>query len=144
MALFNLGRLKDFTKGAKKFNNKDFLQAVCGVCCATAYADGNCDDSELATMTALIMNDDTLSGFNPDEIEKEIERHSKNFKLNQMVGELNVKKCVNVLGGQDQKEMTIAMALAVAGADGNVDKSEVNVIKKFAQTMGVSTREFGI
>ncbi|PAB57731.1 tellurite resistance TerB family protein [Anaeromicrobium sediminis] len=144
MAFFSLGRLMDFKKGAKKFNNKDFLQAVCGVCCAVAYADGSCSDEEMATMQALIMNDESLSEFTPGEIEIEIERHSKNFKLNQIVGELNAKKAVKGLGGTEQKEMTVAIALAVAGADGKIDDSEVKVIKKFASEMGVSTRAFGI
>lgn len=145
MAFLSLGKLKGIMKGAKKFNNNDFLRAVCGICVAVAYADGTCDEMEMATMETLIKNDESLSAFSESEIEVEIERHKKNFSMNSLVGKTVAKKDIKNLAGEDQKEMAVVLALAVAGADGEVDeKHEVPVIKEFAKILGVSTSQFGI
>lgn len=145
MAFLSLGKLKGLMKGAKKFNNNDFLKAVCGLCVAVAYADGNCDEMEMATMETLIQNDESLSAFTPGDIETELERHKKNFSMNALVGKTVAKKDIQALAGEDQKEMAIVLAIAVAGADGEIDdKHEIPLIKEFAKILGVSTSQFGI
>lgn len=144
MALFSFGKVKDLLKVGKKFNNKDFLKAVVGMSVAVAYADGDCDDAEIITMTELMKADESLSAFSESDIDTSIEKISKSFSINAMVGNLTVGKSVKALAGEDQKEMAMAIALAVAGADGNVDKDEIRVLKGFAKDMGISTSKFGI
>ena len=48
------------------------------------------------------------------------------------------------MNDNDQKEMVVAFALAVAGADGEIEEVESKVLKDACKVLGVSSSKFGL
>lgn len=138
------GNFKNLLKGAKKYENQEFLNGAVALSLMVAFADGNCDDAELGTIEALIQVEDSLSAFSEHEIETAINKFKTKFSISAGVGKLDVDKALKSMNDNDQKEMVIAFALAVAGSDGEVGEHELKVIKDACKVLGVSSSKFGL
>ena len=140
------GNLSNFLKSAKNVTNKDVLVATCGVCVSVACVDGDYSKEEFATISSMIANDDRLKSFTQNDIDQAMAKFTVNFSQPHMipVGKIHVNTALEVSTlVKEEKQMIIAMALAVAGADGNIDKDELDLIETYSRKLGVSMSLFG-
>lgn len=141
---------KAFGAGAKEIKaeyseNKDFLEAVLAASALVAAADGDIEETERRKVISVVSNHATLSKlYASNVIEATAETMFKRAKdasgRNQLARELDDVK--NRPGGQQMAEDAYLIALDIAGADGELEPAEVEVLKKIAARLNVDTSKF--
>lgn len=129
----------------KKYANKDFLDAVVSSCALVAMADGEATSDEKAKMLGYIQRNKELKMFNMSDVKSRFTYFVDSIEFDNMLGK---KECMDSILKirQDSEECftCVALALAIAKSDGNLDKDEIAIVKDIASKLGVSTRELGI
>lgn len=141
---------KAFGAGAKEIKaeyseNKDFLEAVLAASALVAAADGDIEEQERRKVISVVSNHATLSKlYASNVIESTADTMFKRAKdasgRNQLARELDDVK--NRTGGQQMAEDAYLIALDIAGADGELEPAEVEVLKKIAARLNVDTSKF--
>lgn len=141
---------KAFGAGAKEIKaeyseNKDFLEAVLAASALVAAADGDIEETERRKVISVVSNHATLSKlYASNVIESTADTMFKRAKdasgRNQLARELDDVK--NRPGGQQMAEDAYLIALDIAGADGELEPAEVDVLKKIAARLNVDTSKF--
>jgi tellurite resistance protein len=125
--------------------NRDFLEAVCAASALVAFADGDLEDSERQKAAAIITGHATLGKmYDRNVIEQTIEtmfKRAKDASGRQMLArELDdIKGRPN---GAQMAEDAYLIALDIAGADGEIEPQETEVLKKIAGRLGVDASKF--
>ena len=141
---------KAFGAGAKEIKaeyseNKDFLEAVLAASALVAAADGDIEETERRKVISVVSNHATLSKlYASNVIESTADTMFKRAKdasgRNQLARELDDVK--NRPGGQQMAEDAYLIALNIAGADGELEPQEAEVLKKIAARLNVDTSKF--
>lgn len=141
---------KAFGAGAKEIKaeyseNKDFLEAVLAASALVAAADGDIEETERRKVISVVSNHATLSKlYASNVIESTADTMFKRAKdasgRNQLARELDDVK--NRPGGQQMAEDAYLITLDIAGADGELEPAEVEVLKKIAARLNVDTTKF--
>lgn len=125
--------------------NRDYLEAVCASAALVAAADGDIEDSERIKTVKIISAHPTLSKFyTPAVIEQTADtmfKRAKDVSGRQMLArELDDIKTLE--NGKQMAEDVYLIALDVAGADGEIEPQETEVLKKIANKLGVNASDF--
>lgn len=136
---------KAFKAGKTEINaayseNRDFLEAVCAASALIAAADGDLEDSERQKAVRILTNHPVLGKlYKQNDIENCLESMFKRAKDNsgrlQLARELDDIKKRDT--GAQMGEDVYLIASDVAGADGEVDDKEKEMLKKIAGRLGV-------
>lgn len=127
-----------------KVENRDLMQAIVGGALLVAYADGECEEAELAKMEQVISALPELINFG-SEISETIGRFHSLLEAGFRLGKLKVlKEIEDIKGSDDDKQLVFNVMLTIAEADEKVEPEEVAVIKEVGQRLGINLREYGI
>ena len=128
----------------KKIENKDLMQAVVGAMVLIAYADGECERSELDKIERLIAANDSLAHFG-SEIQQTMGRYVEFMEAGPRLGEMKImREIADVKNNAQEAEEVFVLAITVAEADGEIEPAEVKMLAKIGRELGLRVQDFGI
>lgn len=139
--MFGLTKMfsKKFTETRQKMGkieNKDTVEGAVALMVWVAYADGNCDADEIATLENVIKSDEAFSQWQ-SEIPEMVNKWLEKFKLFKRGAVLDALKELGDLKSDPANAAKVLVAgLAVADNDG-IGKEEEGVLRQAASALGV-------
>ena len=127
-----------------KVENRDLMQAIVGGALLVAYADGECEDAELAKLDKTINALPELQHFG-SEISETINMFRMQFETGFRIGRQKAMKEIEDLkASPDEKLLCFNVMVTIAESDGEIEPEEVKVLKEVASMLGINLRDFGI
>jgi tellurite resistance protein TerB len=134
-------------EAAEKMGKKDLVEAICAACVLVSAADGDIEESELAAMQSIIENHDAVALFR-GEIPGILDKYKKKIMVNGKVsisGKVALmREIADVKADAKEKEDVFAVAVDIAGADGEIEPAEKTVLKDIANKLNINTADYGI
>ena len=128
----------------KKVENRDLMQAVVGAMVLIAYADGECERSELDKIERLIAANDSLAHFG-SEIQQTMGRYVEFMEAGPRLGEMKImREIADVKNNAQEAEEVFVLAITVAEADGEIEPAEVKMLAKIGRELGLRVQDFRI
>jgi len=121
----------------KKFDKRDLAQAVVNAAWLVAFADGDCDALERAKIDQVLKTNPVLSNFTSElqEISTRIVNLLEtDFKIGRRAA---LREIEDVKGDTREAEDVLDVAVAIAQADGEIEKSEMKVLEQIALVLGL-------
>jgi len=141
--MFGFG--KKVFKSAKKAANQNQMEAIVAGAMLVAAADGEIERSELAKLEALIANNENMSAFKRQEIQKVIQKYSGILEADFHVGRSKMLKEIgDVSDNPEAAEEVFLNMLAIAKSDGEIEPAEAKVLIDVARRIGVDASEYGV
>lgn len=151
MALFD--RLKEQAKslrqrlsrgqGAARGRGGAYRDASMAVCALVAAADGHVDASETAQVESLILSNDVLRSFPPEQLRRRFHKHvsalTRDFPQGKAEALQEIAKAANK---PTEARSVIQTGMVIAGADGHFSQAEVEVLREACGVLGLSPAEF--
>ncbi|WMC09560.1 tellurite resistance TerB family protein [Oceanimonas pelagia] len=129
---------------AKKFENRDLMEAYVGGCVAVMYADGSVEDEELQNLEAQIAANPSMDGYG-SEINQTIAKFSSMFDAGPRMGMLKVmREIADIKASKEEAEEVFVAMLTTAESDGDICDKELAVLKKVGQTLGINLRDYDL
>lgn len=136
------GQLK--TK-ADQFKSKEFAAASMAMCALIAAADGSIDAAERQKTAALIMSNDVLAVFPPEELRSKFDFYcdklSKDFDFGKVEA---VATIARLKSKPEQGRAVIQIGIIIGGADGTFDADEKRAVKEACFAVGIAPAEFDL
>ncbi|NIG12985.1 tellurite resistance protein [Pantoea sp. Al-1710] len=130
-------RAKRMTTDITKFDKRDLAQAVVNAAWLVAYADGNCDALERAKIDQVLKTNPVLYNFTSELAEissRIVNLLETDFKIGRRAA---LREIEDVKGDQREAEDVLDVAVAIAEADGEIEKSEMKVLEQIALVLGL-------
>ncbi|MBY0419370.1 MAG: TerB family tellurite resistance protein [Pararheinheimera sp.] len=122
----------------KKMENRDLMQAAVGAALLVAYADGECEDSEVSKLQEVIASLPALSSFGP-ELGQTVDRYNQQLKTSFILGRTQImREIADVKNNQQEAEDVLIVAITIAAADGEVEPKEQEVLKQIGRQLGLN------
>lgn len=126
----------DIKNSAAKMTNKDLVEAVVSGSLLVAFADGNCEDSEIATLEAILASDQQFDAWQ-SEIPAMVSKYAAKFSAGYRLGKLSALREISDLKS-DQKDAELAFVCILTVAEqGGIDDKEEVVLKEIANAFGL-------
>ncbi len=125
--------------------NKDFLEAVCAAASLVGWADGDLDQSEKTKAVSLITNHPVLGKLYKQDVIEQTANTMFSRGKDKSGRQLLARELDDLKGkpnGSQMAEDVYLLASDIAGADGKMDPTEEDVLKKLATRMGVDASKF--
>jgi tellurite resistance protein TerB len=136
------GQLK--TK-AGQFKSKEFANGSMAMCALIAAADGSIDASERQKTAGLIMSNDVLAIFPPDELKQKFDFYCDKLSSDYDFGKVEaVATIAKLKSKQDQARAVIQIGIIIGGADGTFDDDEKKAVKEACFAVGIAPAEFDL
>ena len=136
------GTAKELGEKSIKAENKDLMEAMVGCACLIAYADGELEEAEITTITALLENSQALKLFG-NEPQQEFDRLCNIMEAGYRMGRLNVmKEIADVAGNKEEAEMVLVMGIEVAFADGDYEPEEKKELEAIAKKLNLKLDDY--
>lgn len=127
-----------------KVQNRDLMQAIVGGAMLVAYADGECEDAEMAKLDKTISALPELQHFG-SEIRETISTFRQQFETGFRIGRQKAMKEIEDLkASPDEKMLCFNVMVTIAESDGEIEPEEVKVLKEVASMLGINLRDFGL
>lgn len=132
------------TKTAQ-FKNKEFANGAMAMCALVAAADGTIDPAERQKTAGLIMSNQALSVFEPDDL-----REKFNWFCDKLAGDFDFGKVEatatigKLKSKPEQARAVIQIGIIIGGADGNFDQHEKATVKAVCFAVGIDPAEFDL
>ncbi|PPC63894.1 tellurite resistance protein [Pantoea sp. ICBG 1758] len=130
-------RARRVTNDITKFEKRDLAQAVVNAAWLVAFADGNCDPIERAKIDQVLKTNPVLYNFTSELAEistKIVNLLETDFKIGRRAA---MREIEDVKGDQREAEDVLDVAVAIAEADGEIEKSEMKVLEQIALVLGL-------
>lgn len=127
-----------------KVENRDLMEAIVAGAILVTYADGECEEAELAKMEQVISALPELSHFG-SEISETIGRFQSILEAGFRLGKLKVmKELEDIKGSDEDRQLVFNVILTIAEADGEIEDAEVKVLKEVGHRLGINLREYDL
>lgn len=141
--MFGFG--KKVFKSAKKVANQNQMEAIVAGAMLVAAADGEIERKELEKLEALIANNENLTAFKRQDIQRTIQKYSGILEADFHVGRAKMlKEIADVSDNAEQAEEVFLNMLAIAKSDGEIEPAEAKVLIDVGRRLGVDPTEYGI
>jgi tellurite resistance protein TerB len=149
MAFCNPAVGKESTMGlldrVKKFQNRDFMEAVAAACAMVASVDGLVRPEEAAKVVDYAQIDETLSVFDSFEVMETFDAYVRTFEFDYQVGRQKAFEAIRKLTGRrEPAQLLVLVAMAVADADGEFDNNQRLAVREICRVVGLSLKEFDL
>jgi len=128
-----------------QLKSKEFANGSMAMCALIAAADGSIDAAERQKTAALIMSNDVLAVFPPEELRTKFDFYcdklSKDFDFGKVEAIGTIAK---LKGKQDQGRAVIQIGIIIGGADGNFDDDEKRAVKEACFAVRIAPSEFDL
>lgn len=128
----------------KKVENRDLMQAIVGAMILVAYADGDCEKSELEKIERLIAANDSLAHFG-SEITTTMGRFVEFMEAGPRLGEMKImREIADIKNDAKDAEEVFVLAITIAEADGEIEPAELKVLAKLGRELGLRVQDYGV
>ena len=115
------------------------------ICALVSAADGSIDAVERQKTASLIVSNDVLSVFPPDELRAKFDAYCDKLNRDFNFGKVEVIAAIGKLKKKpEQARAVISIGLIIGGADGTFDKDEQKVVKEACFAVGIDPDEFDL
>ena len=130
---------------AGQFKSKEFANGSMAMCALIAAADGSIDASERQKTAGLIMSNDVLAIFPPDELKQKFDFYCDKLSSDYDFGKVEaVATIAKLKSKQDQARAVIQIGIIIGGADGTFDADEKKAVKEACFAVGIAPSEFDL
>lgn len=135
----------DLKTKADQFKSKEFANASMAMCALIAAADGSIDAAERQKTAALIMSNDILAVFSPDDLRQKFDFYCDKLSKDYDFGKVEAIATVAKLKAKpDLGRAVIQIGIIIGGADGNFDDDERKAVKEACFAVGIAPAEFDL
>ncbi|MBL1100289.1 tellurite resistance TerB family protein [Streptomyces coffeae] len=122
-----------------------YRDASMAVCALVAAADGHVDPAERQHVESLILSNDVLQNFPPDQLRTRFNKHVDVMTADFARGKAEaLQEVAKAAKKPAEARAVVQTGIVVAGADGYVSPAEEQVLREVCGTLGLSSAEFGI
>lgn len=128
-----------------QFKSKDFAEGSMAMCALISAADGTIEPSERQKTAALIVSNDILSIFPPDELRQTYSRYCDKLERDFDFGQVDAMAAIGKLKSKpEQARAVISIGLIIGGADGDFDAHERRAVTQACHAVGIAPAEFDL
>ncbi|MFW6722557.1 tellurite resistance TerB family protein [Streptomyces sp. MAR4 CNY-716] len=122
-----------------------YRDASMAVCALVAAADGHVHPAERERMDSLIVSNEVLQNFPPEQLRQRFTKHLDRLTVDFQQGKSEaLQEVAKAKKKPAEARAVIQTAFVIASADGNVDPAEQQVIREACSVLGLSPSEFGL
>ncbi|MFF9012523.1 tellurite resistance TerB family protein [Streptomyces sp. NPDC014870] len=122
-----------------------YRDASMAMCALVAAADGSVDPAERQHVESLILQNDVLRNFPPDQLRERFNKHVDQLTYNFQQGKAEaLQEIAKAAKKPVEAKAVVQTGFVVAGADGYVAPAEEQVLREACAALGVSPQEFGL
>ncbi|WP_199783158.1 tellurite resistance TerB family protein [Streptomyces alboniger] len=122
-----------------------YRDASMAMCALVAAADGSVDPAERQHVESLILQNDVLQNFPPDQLRQRFNKHVDQLSFNFQQGKTAVmQEIAKAAKKPAEAKAVVQTGFVVAGADGYIAPAEEQVLREACAALGVSPQEFGL
>ncbi|MEI5099247.1 TerB family tellurite resistance protein [Streptomyces sp. PmtG] len=122
-----------------------YRDASMAMCALVAAADGTVDPAERQHVESLILQNDVLQNFPPDQLRQRFNKHADQLSFNFQQGKAEaMQEIAKAAKKPAEARAVVQTGFVVAGADGYVAPAEEQVLREACATLGLSPQEFGL
>ncbi len=128
-----------------QFRNKEFAEASMAMCALIAAADGSVDAAERQRTAALIVGNDLLSVFPPDDLRQKFDAYCDKLVRDFDFGKVDAMTAIGKLEAKpEQAHAVISIGLIIGRADGSFDADERNAVTQACHALGIAPSDFDL
>ncbi|GAB2803137.1 TerB family tellurite resistance protein [Streptomyces chlorus] len=141
-----MGLLKSQLASAKaELKSGAYRDASMAMCALVAAADGYVEPAERQRVEELIVSNEVLQNFPPDQLRKRFNEHVDQLVANFEVGKARALQDIAKASKKPvEARAVVQTGMVVAGADGTFEASEQHAIREACAALGISPTEFGV
>ena len=129
----------------KQYKNQNFADATMAVCALVAAADGTIDTTERKKTAAFISSNDTLAVFDVSQLQQTFNTYCDKLVRDFDFGKVDLLQVVSKLKKTPpQARAAVQVAVIIAGADGDFDNDEKNIIREICRSLDIDPKEFDL
>ncbi|MGD9731098.1 MAG: tellurite resistance TerB family protein [Desulfamplus sp.] len=129
----------------KQYKNQNFADATMAVCALVAAADGTIDSTERKKTAAFISSNDTLAVFDVSQLQQTFNTYCDKLVRDFDFGKVDLLQVVSKLKKTPpQARAAVQVAVIIAGADGDFDNDEKNIIREICRSLDIDPKEFDL
>ncbi|WP_217210927.1 tellurite resistance TerB family protein [Streptomyces sp. AC550_RSS872] len=120
-----------------------YRDASMAMCALVAAADGHVDAAERQQMESMILSNDVLQNFPPDQLRQRFNRHvdqlSRNFPQGKTEAMQEIAKAAKK---PTEARAVVQTGIVIAGADGHFSQAEAAILREACGALGLNPAEF--
>ncbi|MDL2079720.1 TerB family tellurite resistance protein [Streptomyces sp. GXMU-J15] len=120
-----------------------YRDASMAMCALVAAADGHVDTSEIQQMESMILSNEVLQNFPPEQLRQRFHKHvsqlTRDFSLGKSEALQDIAKAAKK---PTEARAVIQTGMVIAGADGHFSQAEQMVLREACGTLGLNPAEF--
>ncbi|WP_409474899.1 tellurite resistance TerB family protein [Streptomyces sp. HC307] len=122
-----------------------YRDASMAMCALVAAADGHVDPTERQHVESLILHNDVLQNFPPEQLRQRFNKHVDQLAFDFPQGKRDVmQEIAKAAKKPTEARAVVQTGFVIAGADGYVAPAEEQVLREACSVLGVSPQEFGL
>lgn len=122
-----------------------YRDASMAMCALVAAADGSVDPAERRHVESLILQNDVLKNFPPEQLQQRFNKHVDQLSFNFQQGKTEVMQEIAKAAKKPMEAKAVVQTgFVVAGADGYIAPAEEQVLREACAALGLSPQEFGL
>ncbi|MGP3757398.1 tellurite resistance TerB family protein [Streptomyces sp. IBSNAI001] len=120
-----------------------YRDASMAMCALVAAADGHVDPAERAHVESMILGNDVLQNFPPEQLRRRFGRHVDQLALNFQQGKADaLQEIAKTSKKPTEARAVLQTGIVVAGADGDFSRAEHLILREACTALGLSPAEF--
>lgn len=128
-----------------QFRNKEFANGSMAMCALIAAADGSIEPSERQKTAGLIMSNDVLQVFPPEDLRQKFDFYCDKLSKDFDFGKVEATAAISRLKAKpDQARAVIQIGIIIGGADGTFDADEKKAVRDACFAVGIAPAEFDL
>lgn len=120
-----------------------YRDASMAMCALVAAADGQVDASEMQQTESLILSNEVLQNFPPEQLRQRFHKHvdllTRNFPQGKAEALQEIAKAAKK---PTEARAVIQTGIVIAGADGHFSQAEQSILREACATLGLQPAEF--
>ncbi|AZM64023.1 MULTISPECIES: tellurite resistance TerB family protein [unclassified Streptomyces] len=141
-----MGLFKSQLASAKaELKSGAYRDASMAMCALVAAADGRVDPAERQRVEELIVSNEVLQNFPPDQLRKRFNEHVDRLMAHFEQGRARALEDVAKAAKKPvEARAVVQTGMVVAGADGSFDASEQHAVREACAVLSLPPHEFGV
>ncbi|MFF1304505.1 tellurite resistance TerB family protein [Streptomyces sp. NPDC058307] len=120
-----------------------YRDASMAMCALVAAADGHVDAAEIQQMESLILGNEVLQNFPPEQLRTRFHKHVDQLTRNFPQGKADaLQDIAKAAKKPTEARAVIQTGIVIAGADGHFSQAEQTILREACATLGLQPAEF--
>lgn len=120
-----------------------YRDASMAMCALVAAADGHVDAAEIQQMESLILGNDVLQNFPPEQLRTRFHKHVDQLTRNFPQGKAEaLQEIAKAAKKPTEARAVIQTGIVIAGADGHFSQAEQSILREACATLNLQPAEF--